>query len=112
MERTAFVQSRIAREVEIWMVDHRRHCDVPEVLPAEPGHTVYVIRDIHGDALYAGVTSTLWRRLGQHAERSPWWPDAHTIAVHGAKSRRAADRIEHAAIIRLQPRYNVRGVVI
>lgn len=96
--------------MQIWMVDHRSHSELPAQLPAEPGHTVYLARDVHGEVLYVGVTSNLYRRLGQHSQRAPWWSLAHSFSLHGAKSRQAADRIEAQLIATLQPPHNVRGV--
>lgn len=91
------------------MVGHRNEGQLPEVIPADPGHVVYVARSIFGDVLYVGVTSNLYRRLAAHQSATSWWGDVHTIAIHAAKTRRAAARLEATSIVALQPRYNVNG---
>lgn len=71
-------------------------------------HQLYRIRDTHGRLLYIGISFDLARRLGQHADRKPWWPDVATIELEHHENRASVVAAERAAIANEAPLYNVQ----
>ena len=69
--------------------------------------TVYILRDLAGEAIYVGCSINPVARLMAHAGRS-WWSDvAHVVLEHHA-SQEAALRREAQLIAELAPRENRR----
>lgn len=71
-----------------------------------PGAYVYIARGRHGDPLYIGYTSHLYRRLRAHQLNAPWWPLTVEIESHLYAFAATAVREEAHLIATLRPRFN------
>jgi hypothetical protein len=75
----------------------------------ERATTVYVLRDLHGQPLYVGITRTArgTSRFAEHAATKPWFTEVAKIDVtHYATATEAADA-ERLLIRHLRPPHNV-----
>jgi hypothetical protein len=59
-----------------------------------------------GDLLYVGITNHVQRRLRQHAQEKPWWPEVDWVLEQILPDRRWVDHMETMAIRRQKPKYN------
>lgn len=86
-------------------------------LPTDTGALVlpvigtFVYRHISatGDLLYAGITSDIWRRMGQHAAAAIWWPSVARIEWDVYELRREAEYVEAWLIHEYLPPHNRHG---
>lgn len=69
-------------------------------------HSVYVLKDINGRALYVGCTSDVPRRLANHSAVQPWWNEVRVKVSAGPMHRRRALRVERSLIRKLRPAHN------
>lgn len=77
------------------------------VLAKDPGrHYVYLASDSRGRLLYIGVTTDVFRRMGNHADRAPWYPNLAHLEVEEHASRDEALRREAHLIRRFAPKHN------
>lgn len=77
----------------------------------ERATTVYVLRDLHGQPLYVGITRTArgTTRFAEHAATKPWFTDVARIDVTHYDSAAAAEEAERLLIRHLRPPHNVAG---
>lgn len=69
---------------------------------------LYRIRGAEAALLYVGITSSLERRMQQHAEKA-WWREVRAIDTETYGTRAEALAAEAAAIATEGPRYNRAG---
>lgn len=72
---------------------------------ADAPHWVYRLFDQDGVLLYAGCTSSIGARLGQHGSKD-WWPDVRGIEVEQYPTMREGLDAERAIIEATQPKHN------
>lgn len=80
--------------------------EMPLALPLRTGWRVYVIRDLLDRVLYVGMTKNLWQRIGQHANKAPWWDEAMSMVSFPCSGRDRAISMEHQLIAMLGPIHN------
>lgn len=83
----------------------RRLCELSRE-PADPT-TLYRLYDSGGVLLYAGIARDPDARLRSHALKKPWWPEVARTEKTLYRTRWAAARAEHEAIMFEHPRHNV-----
>jgi predicted GIY-YIG superfamily endonuclease len=82
-------------------------------IPLAPDPTVlYRLYDSGGTLLYVGITRRQEQRMRQHSQTKPWWPEVTTSKTRLYRTRVAAARAEHAAILREDPRHNVARLTL
>lgn len=68
---------------------------------------VYLASDELGRLLYVGITSDVYRRLGEHAGASAWYGKMAHVATELYPSRQQAARREQQLIERHAPPHNI-----
>ncbi len=67
---------------------------------------VYLASDELGRLLYVGITSDVYRRMGQHAVASPWYDKMAHVATELYATRRQAAKREQQLVERHDPPHN------
>lgn len=80
--------------------------DMPLAIPLRTGWRVYVIRNLHGDVLYVGMTKLLWRRIGEHSKKAAWWDEAASVVSFPCANKARAASMERQLIGLLHPTHN------
>jgi predicted GIY-YIG superfamily endonuclease len=68
---------------------------------------LYRLHDADDSLLYVGISSRLGRRLDEHAEVKPWWPQVASVTLERFPDRVSATVAEGAAIRSERPEHNV-----
>ncbi len=64
--------------------------------------------DEEGELLYIGISLNSIHRLVQHRHSSAWFNEIRKVTIEQHESREKALDAEHEAIIREEPKYNIR----
>lgn len=70
-------------------------------------HSLYRLFSRSGELLYVGIANDVERRMAQHRQDKPWWPQVADAVVEEFPDRRAALAAERVAIRTEGPVYNV-----
>lgn len=71
-------------------------------------HFVYILASEDGRCLYVGMTTSLTRRLGQHANLKDWWPEVRHMEWRVLACKDDALAEEKRLTLLLKPVYGVR----
>lgn len=72
-------------------------------------HCVYRVFDEVGQLLYVGVSSDVFLRFAQHAQRAPWVAYVASVTFEQHPTREAAEAAEAEAIRTEDPVWNMDG---
>ena len=79
---------------------------INEIIGHPSLHYVYCLVDWYGELLYVGRTNDPVRRLRQHQQYQPWWPDVDKVAIY-YYYRDAVGQAEELCIKMFNPIHNI-----